>query len=228
MHRRNLCSSSSPRGRGGYRLWMVEGHHYVEIFVCFWCKKNNLPRRKSCKSFKTALNHIHLSTCSSAHELCLSTSMCKKAECCLPPFRTFSAHPTPTTSRMPSSKIFRKQDPRRWSGNSCSNSLMCGQQMQHGEDGVLDGKRHSPASVAVWFQLLFVCNNWAYRLAIIHFHLFSTKFIPDTQISLPPRSLSFTVIIVNGNCLKDMRERFDHKGWACPDNEHFPVRSSDF
>ena len=87
---------------------------------------------------------------------------------------------------------------------------------------------HSPASVAVWFQLLFVCNNWAYRLAIIHFHLFSSRFIPDTQISFPPRSLSFTVIIVNGNCLKDMRDRFDHKGWVCPDNEHFPVRSSDF
>ena len=74
----------------------------------------------------------------------------------------------------------------------------------------------------------YQCHSCSYRIAIVHFHSFATRFIPDTQISLPPRSLSFTVVIVSGNRLKEVRDKFDHKDWVCPDNEYFRARSSDF
>lgn len=62
--------------------------------------------------------------------------------------------------------------------NSWSDALMCKQKMQK-EGGVFGSKK-------TFSVLGDQAHSGFYRLAIVCFHLFPTRFIPDTQISLLP------------------------------------------
>lgn len=81
--------------------------------------------------------------------------------------------------------------------------------MEDNEDGVFRSRK----AFSIFGHQSHSCSH---RLAIVQVHLFTTKFIPDTQISLLPESVSFNVVIVNDNCLKEAGAMFGQKAWGRP------------
>lgn len=170
--RRGPAPPPSPRGgceaQAGSRGKPLFGR---DFHFCFQRRKNELLGRKGCKGFKS-VPFIHSFIPQTWPKHLSVTGSGRPASC--PQHSLPSLRPPRPGAR----RGLQEGGPQTRAVDSRSDALLCGQYTDD-KGGVLGSRK-------IFSVLGDRPHSSSHRLVIVRFHLFVTRFIPDTQISLLP------------------------------------------